>query len=209
MRSRIQKMKLRRNERAWSNRGFHLFLILSLVLFTLTLRLVKVSAENVTVKHTTPVVKAAELISPVPIGFVPSPVPTTIPQPSKWLEFKQAAQKVAQIYNFPINVVLAQGALESAHGTSNYCVTRNNCLGIGAVDWNPDQAYTYENMEQSIVEYMRLIRKNFPQAWEARSNPDMVIFRLKINRDGLQYATDANYIDKVKSMPEWLEKIND
>jgi flagellum-specific peptidoglycan hydrolase FlgJ len=204
MRSRIQAMKLRRNERAWSNRGFHLFIVLSLVLFTLTLRLVKVSAENVTVKHTTPVVKAAELISPAPIGSAVSPVPTTTPA-SKWLEFKQAAQKVAKIYNFPVKVILAQGALESAHGTSNYCVTRNNCLGIGAVDWNPDQAYTYENMEQSIVEYCRLIRKNFPQAWEARSNPDMVIFRLKVNRDGLMYATDPNYIDKVKSMEEWKQ----
>lgn len=134
------------------------------------------------------------------VDLPPDPIAKT-----KWEEFTIAARKVSKIYNFPVNVVLAQGALESAHGRSNFCQKRNNCLGIGAYDSNPDNAFVYENMEQSVVEYMRLIRQNFPEAWAQRQNPDMVIFRLKYNSKHNFYASDSEYVGKVKAMPEWKE----
>lgn len=120
-----------------------------------------------------------------------------------WDEFVKAAHKVSDIYNFPVQVVLAQGALESSRGTSRFAVERNNFLGIGAFDSNPDAAFTFENPEQCVVEYMRLIRKNFPEAWENRENPEELLKKLKHNSKGNMYATDPNYVNKVMSMNEW------
>lgn len=155
------------------------------------------------------------LVSPITIENIKLPTPTPVPTPSespdpvaqnKWDEFVIASKKVCKIYNFPCQVVIAQGALESAHGRSNFCQHRNNCLGIGAYDDNPNNAFVYENMEQSVIQYMMLIKKTFPEAWANRSNPDMVIFRLKYNSNGSFYASDPNYVAKVKAMPEWGEK---
>lgn len=126
-----------------------------------------------------------------------------LPPAPGWEGFVAAAHKVSKIYNFPVNVVLAQGALESARGNSRYSKERNNYLGINAVDSNPDLAYTFENSEQCVVEYMRIIRKNFPEAWEQRDNPEALLRALKVNTRGKMYASDPNYVNKVLSMPEW------
>jgi hypothetical protein len=132
------------------------------------------------------------------------PTPTPEPEPTtEWEAFVQAATKVSKIYNYPANVVIAQGALESARGNSNFCKTRHNCLGIGAYDSDPNQAYVFENYEQSVVEYMRIIRKNFPEAWAQRENPEALLKALKVNSNGKMYATDEKYVEKVMSMREW------
>jgi hypothetical protein len=162
-------------------------------------------------KETSKVYAATDsrIIIDPPSGVVLS-APTDSPIPSnpstitnKWQDFEMAAKEVSSIYNFPVKVVLAQGALESHHGTSNFCQTRNNCLGIGAFDSNPDAALTFENMQQSIVEYMRLVRKNFPEAWANRDNPDVLIDKLEHNSRGNYFASDPDYDEKVTSMPEW------
>ncbi|MDQ3159344.1 MAG: glucosaminidase domain-containing protein [bacterium] len=120
-----------------------------------------------------------------------------------WEEFVAAVDKVAPIYNFPKNVVLSQGALESARGTSHFAKDRNNYLGIGAFDHDPNLAYSYENAEQCVIQYMLLIRKNFPEAWAQRENPEALLHALKVNSKNNMYATDPNYEAKVKSMKEW------
>jgi hypothetical protein len=122
---------------------------------------------------------------------------------NKWEEFVIAAEKVAEIYNFPVNVVLAQGALESARGKSNFALQRNNFLGIGAYDSDPNQAFYFENPEQCVIEYMRVIKRNFPEAWSHRDNPDKLLELLVSNSKGRKYATDPHYVGKVKKMPEW------
>lgn len=143
-------------------------------------------------------VQASELVTP-------TPAPEPEPAPG-WEGFVSAAHKVSKIYNYPVNVVLAQGALESARGNSRYAKERNNYLGINAVDSNPDLAYTFENSEQCIVEYMRIIRKNFPAAWAQRENPEALLQALKVNSNGKMYATDPAYVSKVMSMKEWSIK---
>jgi len=120
-----------------------------------------------------------------------------------WDDFVIAVHKVAPMYNFPENVVLAQGALESAHGNSHFAKTRNNFLGIGAFDSNPNDAYTFENPEQCVIEYMRTIKRNFPEAWAQRDNSEKLLSLIVSNSYGRKYATDPNYIAKVKSMKEW------
>jgi len=137
-------------------------------------------------------------------AYAEETITITDPQANKnWEEFVNAAIKVSKIYNYPAKVVIAQGALESARGSSNFCTQRHNCLGVGAFDSNPDNAYQYENKEQALVDYMKLIQRNFPEAWANRKNPDVVILKLKFNNQGLMYATDPAYITKVKAMPEW------
>lgn len=128
---------------------------------------------------------------------------TTPESEYQWSDFVAAAEKVSEIYNFPSQVVLAQGALESSRGTSTFAKERNNFLGIGAYDSDPNQAFHFENPEQCVVEYMRLIRKNFPEAWANRENPEELLKKLKVNSKGNMYATDPNYVEKVMSMNEW------
>jgi hypothetical protein len=149
------------------------------------------------------------IVSPLPTfaeGLDENGLPVLTPeQTSNWYDFVRAAHKLAPIYDFPVKVILAQGALESARGTSKYATERFNYFGIGAFDSDPDQAYTYENMDQGIIEYMRFIKARFPEAYAARSNPDRMVELLKENGMGRQYATDPNYVQKLKALPEWRE----
>lgn len=156
-------------------------------------------------EYFTPQVYAEEVVEKPSAGqTLPSPTPSPLIVPGdNWDEFVAAVDKVAPIYSFPKNVVLAQAALESARGSSRYAVERNNFLGINAVDSNPNLAYTFENPEQCVVEYMRIIRKNFPEAWANRDNPEALLKHLKINKQGMMYATDPMYVNKVMSMKEW------
>lgn len=165
-----------------------------------------VGADKVYAQHTKEL-----FISPIPfmdtLAFDKNGIKVLTPvEEQDWEGMKQMARNIASLYNFPVNVILSQMALESARGTSNYCVERNNCFGIAAYDSNPDAAWTFENKEQGMIEYVRLIRETFPEAWAERSNPDRMIELLVSNSSGLQYATDPDYVAKLKSLPEWSEK---
>lgn len=154
-------------------------------------------------------VKYEPLISPIPVQaseneVMPTPTPTPEMPPTKgWEGFERAVDRIAPLYNFPKNVVLAQAALESAHGNSNFSKDRNNYLGIGAYDSDPNQAFRFENSEQCVIEYMRIIKRNFPEAWAQRDNPEALLKALKVNSKGMMYATDPLYVQKVMSMREW------
>src|SRR5690625_149083 len=50
--------------------------------------------------------------------------------------------------------IFQQANLESAYGTSKYARERNNLFGWGAVDSDPDQAYTYDNIGEGIGIHM-------------------------------------------------------
>lgn len=139
-------------------------------------------------------VQAKELEQPLVEDYTPT---------EGWSGFVQAVHKVAPLYNFPENVVLAQGALESQRGNSRFSKERNNYLGIGAYDENVEAAFKFENSEQCVIEYMRIIKKNFPEAWANRDNPEKLLYHLKHSKNGKMYATDSNYINKVMSMKEW------
>lgn len=120
-------------------------------------------------------------------------------QVQTWEEMKRMAVRLAPLYNYPARVIIAQMALESGRGTSKYCVKRNNCFGMGAYDSNPDKAFYFENKEQAILEYMRLIKNRYPEAYAQRENPEDMIRAIKAGG----YATDPHYIAKVTKLPEW------
>jgi hypothetical protein len=152
--------------------------------------------------------QAAELSKKItlisPLASSPTPEITDTPIPSEpWDQFVIAAQKISKIYNYPPQVVIAQAALESHRGDSFYARTRNNYLGIGAYDVDPDNAYAFENVEQCVIEYMQLVRKNFPEAWSNRDNAEKLLKLLEDNSKGNYYASDPDYVSKVMQQAEW------
>lgn len=143
------------------------------------------------------------IISPVP-GEMRREI---ITKTASWEDFKVSARRIAKIYNYPAQVIISQAALESARGTSHYAVTRNNFFGMGCYDWDPDaNCFWYENADQSIIDYIITIRANFPEAWDSRTKPEELVKLLKWNSQGIMYATDPDYVNKVVNMPEWSEE---
>jgi hypothetical protein len=149
---------------------------------------------------------------PTPVPPTPKPVPTPTPEPinpddtlqNRWGEIRRAVKKLAPRYGFPKNVALAQAALESGHGTSVYCVNRNNCFGLGAYDDNPNHAFAFTSIEAGVDYYMKLISSDpiYQKAWAHRSNSTRMIQEIK----NAGYATDRSYVSKVTHQPEWSEK---
>jgi len=120
-----------------------------------------------------------------------------------WKQFTLMAKAVAPIMDYPVNVLLSQAALESARGTSRWATERNNYFGYTCYDNREFESCSwFASPYESMLEYMRLIKNKYPKAYAARHNPDLMIQEIK-NRG---YATDPNYVTKVKSMPEWKIK---
>lgn len=167
--------------------------------------------------------QAPKLLSPVPVHaqevtimpqvtldpnkpFIISPTPEVTEEPRKeytWSEFINIAKKVAPMYNYPLKVLVAQAAIESGHGESSFARQRYNYFGIGAYDSDPNQAFSYENPEQCIIDYILTIKRNFPEAWDNRENPEQLVRLLKDNSYGMYYASDPNYVAKVMGTFEW------
>lgn len=144
-------------------------------------------------------------LSPLPVhaeeGVDANGLPILTPEEqSDWNAFIRAAHKLAPIYDYPVKVILAQAALESARGTSKYARERKNFFGFTCYDRDPDRYCSYfENQEQGILEYMRLIKNSYPEAYANRANPDRMIELIKAGG----YATDPLYVQKIKALPEW------
>lgn len=139
------------------------------------------------------------------------PKDTTVPQPKaaadidRWERVKHAIRNIAPFYGLSPKLGIAQAALESGRGTSQYCIERNNCFGIAAYDWNPDEAYYFNSIEEGVIEYYRLQREVFPEAWANKNDPQKMLELLENNDSGLQYATDPMYVLKIINLPEWNE----
>lgn len=56
-------------------------------------------------------------------------------------------------YGVNAAIILGVAINESAWGTSNYALNRNNLFGLNAVDSNPDNAYQFSSVEQCINEF--------------------------------------------------------
>ncbi len=124
--------------------------------------------------------------------------------PNSWNQFKQTATQMANNENFPASVLLGQAALESGHGTSSFAKNRNNYFGYQAYDSNPNAAKAYQSPEQSIQDYIDLIKNTPRYRWAYQNyliDHDPVKLLQGIKSSG--YATDPNYVNKVESMPEF------
>jgi len=117
-----------------------------------------------------------------------------------WKDRMTIALKVAQEYDFPPSVMIGQMALESAHGTSEFCQVRNNCFGLNAVDANPNNAFDFPTFEEGVRYYVRLIINHYPNAYQLKEDP--IAMLQTIWKDG--YASDPLYVSKVVHLPEFI-----
>lgn len=118
-----------------------------------------------------------------------------------WNRFVGKAQEIAKQEDFPVSVLLGQAALESARGQSNFARQRHNYFGYQAYDSNPDMAKSYESPEDSIRDYIKLIKEQYPDAYAQKDDPLKMLQAIK--QGG--YATDPDYVLKVASMPEFQQ----
>lgn len=114
--------------------------------------------------------------------------------------YHDIAVQLSAEYGIPWEAVMAQGILESASGTTKYARERNNFFGLGAVDSNPDQAYSFSSAQAGWKGYYEFIKNN-PRyaragAFNYPSDPYGYIAAIK----SAGYATDPNYIEKVTSL---------
>lgn len=122
-----------------------------------------------------------------------------------WTEFVKRANRISEEMDYPLSVLLGQAALESARGTSHYAQTRHNFFGIGAYDSNPDQAFSYEDLDAGIRGYISLISndKRYAEAYSLKDKPYEMIQAIK----NAGYATDPYYVSKVINLPEFIENL--
>jgi Mannosyl-glycoprotein endo-beta-N-acetylglucosaminidase len=125
---------------------------------------------------------------------------------STWIGFLNDARSIASQQDYPLAVIIGQGALESAHGTSNFARTRNNFFGFNALTNDPNQAKSYPNAAASILDYVKLIKGGnggsnqlYLQAYANRADPVKMVELIRAGG----YATDPNYVTEVTSIPEF------
>lgn len=102
-------------------------------------------------------------------------------------------------YGIPWEAVMAQGILESAAGTSDFAIQRNNFFGIGAFDSNPDNAYSFSTPKEGWKGYYENIqatsvyREHGVFAGDAVTDPYAYLKAIK----EAGYATDPDYVVNV------------
>lgn len=112
-------------------------------------------------------------------------------------KYHDIAANLGAEYGIPWEAVMAQGILESASGTSNFAVNRNNFFGIGAVDSNPGAARSYSSAGDGWKGYFEFIRNNprYEKAGAFNYSGDPYGYIAAIKSAG--YATDPNYVAKL------------
>lgn len=112
-------------------------------------------------------------------------------------KYHDIAESLSIKYGIPWETVMAQGILESAAGTSNFAVNRNNFFGIGAFDSNPNNAFSYATPEEGWEGYYKnIVATSVYRANGAFNYPDdPYAYAQAIKNAG--YASDPNYVSKL------------
>lgn len=129
-----------------------------------------------------------------------SPIPTSTPVPNPqtfWENFTNLIRTEASKRGYNPDILIRQKALESDFGRSNFATQRNNFGGVGAYTENPDNAFSYDSPLDYLNAYFDLIKKNYPEAYANRANPEKYVQGLKNGG----YATDPKYVWKVLNTP--------
>lgn len=102
-------------------------------------------------------------------------------------DFWQALVDAENQYDLNALFILAHADVESAHGTSNYAVNRNNLFGFNAVDSNPDLASTYSSQAVSVHDYADFLSANYlregEQYWGGAATPHGIFVHYSSSHD--------------------------
>lgn len=120
-------------------------------------------------------------------------------------KYHDIAAELGQEYGIPWETVVAQGILESAAGTSNFAVNRNNFFGIGAFDSNPDNAFRYDTPYDGWRGYYENIKNTATYSAHGAFNypGDPYGYAAAIKAAG--YASDPNYVEKLSKLIAAIE----
>lgn len=120
------------------------------------------------------------------------------------------AQQLSVQYGIPWETVVAQGIWESASGTSDLAVDKNNFFGIGAYDSCPYTcAFSYATKTEGWEGYYKNIvntsvyRANGVFQGDAITDPYVYLTAIK----NAGYATDPNYVNGVSQVISGIEKL--
>lgn len=121
--------------------------------------------------------------------------------------YHSIAEQLSIEYGIPWETVMAQGILESAAGTSNFAVNRNNFFGIGAFDSNPNNAFSYATPSEGWRGYYEnIVKTSVYRANGVFVEPtvtDPYAYLRAIKAAG--YATDPEYVPKVSQLIAAIE----
>ena len=127
------------------------------------------------------------------------------PLQAGWVErWHDTAAALSIEYGIPWEAVMSQSIFEGTAGTSNFAVNRNNFFGLGAVDSNPELAYSYPTPEAGWRGYYEFINNN-PRyrnhgAFNTPDDPYQYIAAIK----AAGYATSPTYINTANN---YIQKI--
>lgn len=101
-------------------------------------------------------------------------------------------------------LVYAMACLESAYGTSNFAVNRNNLFGWNAFDSDPGQASYFSSIEQAVNEHMGINLRGYLDVNDYR------FFGMHLGNKGsginLKYAADPYWGYKIASIAYEIDK---
>ena len=89
--------------------------------------------------------------------------------------------------------ILAHAGLESAWGNSYYARNYHNYFGIGAFDYDPDNAINYSNdsMREGIIEGAKWIKENYYNEGQT------CLYSMRYNNGYNEYCTSETWSDEI------------
>lgn len=143
-------------------------------------------------------------------AFIPMPDNFSASDPT---QFSQVLKPLAETYGVPMSLATGQKFAENRGEPGN----KNNYYNLGATDLNPEGGMKYDSPVQGIESYLKFItgtaeesfygngkegKKAYQDAFTRfKQTGDTEAFLQEIKNAG--YASRPDYVDFVKSTPEW------
>lgn len=107
--------------------------------------------------------------------------------------------------DFSIPFTIAIANLESCFGQTPRAKRTNSVFSVGSYD-NGKDVCTYSNPDESIVPFIKLIKKDYLQNGEKELS-DLLIPNQFVNKNGLRYAKNPKYEGQIKSIMNRIIKM--
>jgi len=107
--------------------------------------------------------------------------------------------------DFSIPFTIAIANLESCFGQTPRAKRTNSVFSVGSYD-NGKDVCTYSNPDESIVPFIKLIKKDYLQNGEKELS-DLLVPNQFVNKNGLRYAKNPKYEGQIKSIMNRIIKM--
>ena len=107
--------------------------------------------------------------------------------------------------DFSIPFTIAIANLESCFGQTPRAKRTNSVFSVGSYD-NGKDVCTYSNPDESIVPFIKLIKKDYLQNGEKELS-DLLVPNQFVNKNGIRYAKNPKYEGQIKSIMNRIIKM--